>query len=211
MSYMDPALTQFYRLIRRPSISGLMTARVCSKFFSRVLIVEPEAWTCTDEGLSDDSRPKQPQNGRKQNNRARVPQYISLHGYQAFSYLAVKEMFPDFDDEARKLDPSAIGPCDYNIHMGGRLLKAPYDAYHGELPKFAALSRPAYETLLRKLVNKHCDNIEFMTGAVSAVDLDASANRVRGVTVRFKDGVDAYESADLVIGSSLPICHPISF
>jgi hypothetical protein len=71
------------------SIAGLWTARVCADHFSRVVVVDPEVW---EEGTGEPRKHK----------RARVPQYTSLHGYQPFSLLALRKLFPTFDQEVQR-------------------------------------------------------------------------------------------------------------
>lgn len=199
------------------SVSGLMAARVCSNHFSRVLVVEPEEWTTTEDGLSDDSRDHITEDNKKPNPRSRVMQYISLHAYQAFSYMAMKAMFPAFDEEAAKIDPQAVGPCDMNAYIGGRILRAPYKAYKGILPRFIAISRPAYETLVRKLVNKYCDNVEFVNGTVTGIQIDVDGpsqglegagvgDRIQSVTIKTKDGLETKEPTLLLVDCTGPTC-----
>ncbi|KZT41427.1 hypothetical protein SISSUDRAFT_981801 [Sistotremastrum suecicum HHB10207 ss-3] len=197
------------------SVAGLLTARVCSAHFSRVLIVEPEGWTATAEGLSDEARLSKAENGKKPNIRTRVQQYTSLHSYQPFTYLALKEMFPDFEAEARKIDPAAIAPCDFQVHLGGRHLRPPLGFYKGTLPKFLTVSRPAYETLLRKLVKNNCDNVEFVTGTVTGINIDVdgpsqglegagTGDRIQSVVIRSKEGVETAEPALLLADCTGP-------
>ncbi|KZS95632.1 hypothetical protein SISNIDRAFT_483856 [Sistotremastrum niveocremeum HHB9708] len=203
-------------IIAGGSVAGLLAARVCSTHFARVLIVEPEAWTSTEEGLSDEARLAKAEHGKKPNTRSRVQQYTSVHSYQVFTYRALKEMFPDLETEALKIDPASIVPCDLQLHMSGRHMEAPYDFYDGKLPNFLSLSRPAYETLLRKLVRKNCDNVEFVIGTVTGMDIDVdgpsqglegagTGHRVQSVTIRSKDGVETTEPALLLIDCTGPV------
>lgn len=122
-------------------------------------------------------------------------------------------MFSDLETEALKIDPASIVPCDLQLHMSGKHMEAPYDFYNGKLPNFLSLSRPAYETLLRKLVRKNCDNVEFVIGTVTGMDVDVdgpsqglegagTGHRVQSVTIRSKDGVESTEPALLLIGKS---------
>jgi len=55
------------------SVAGLMTARVCHDHFERVLIIEPEAWLFTDDGMPT-------QAWTQKNKRTRVMQYRSAQG-----------------------------------------------------------------------------------------------------------------------------------
>jgi len=73
----------------RRSIAGLMTARVCSAHFKRVIIVEPETWALSDEARQvaapapTDTR-EVIRDGVAYNTlahkRTRIAQYSSVHG-----------------------------------------------------------------------------------------------------------------------------------
>lgn len=62
------------------SIAGLWTARVCADHFEDVVVVEPEAWLATDDGVT----PIYDENGDEIKNAAKFPrtrviQYHGLH------------------------------------------------------------------------------------------------------------------------------------
>jgi hypothetical protein len=80
------------------SIAGLLAARVCADHFSKVIIVDPEAWLATEDGLRDDHR-QQGEDYLNSRKRSRVPQYTSLHVYQPFSLMALRKLFPNFNRE----------------------------------------------------------------------------------------------------------------
>ncbi|KZT31770.1 hypothetical protein SISSUDRAFT_1056272 [Sistotremastrum suecicum HHB10207 ss-3] len=192
------------------SIAGLLAARVCSNHFTRVVIVEPEAWLSTTAGLAHDPRVGEGVDGMKPNPRTRVMQYNSMHNYHIYTYLALKEMFPDFEDEVRKIDPDAIARPDINVLVGGRRLSVPDSCYQGASSMHLSIGRPTYETLLRKLVRRNCDNVEFATGIVTGFQVagkqgpDSTRQRVRSVTIRSKDGAETTEPALLLIDCTGP-------
>ena len=70
----------------RRSIGGLLTARVCADHFERVVVVEPEAWTFTDEArdpprdIVRDVEKDSTKYRTVQSSRSRVYQYGSIHG-----------------------------------------------------------------------------------------------------------------------------------
>ena len=69
----------------------------------------------------------------------------------------------------------------------------------GALPDVIVASRPALETLLRKLVRESpdCSNIEFLTGIVTgAVPSKATPNRLEGVQVR----LEGQKESQIIIG-----------
>ncbi|KZT32362.1 hypothetical protein SISSUDRAFT_1066990 [Sistotremastrum suecicum HHB10207 ss-3] len=170
------------------SIAGLLTAKVCSNHFSRVLIVEPEGWLSTAAGTFDDKNSTKEGNGKKPNPRTRVQQYIAFHNYHVLTLLGLNRLFPSFEAEARKLDPIAIIPAD------------------GDLPKMLSVARPSYETLLRKFVRNECHNVEFVAGTVTGINLDAShqvaglSRRVQSVNIRSQDGIETTEPVVLIAG-----------
>jgi hypothetical protein len=93
-------IQQLYWLYVHPphSIAGLLTARVCADHFSKVIIIDPEAWLITEEGMRDRHR-QQGSDYMASRKRSRVPQYTSLHLYQPFSLMALRKLFPNFDRE----------------------------------------------------------------------------------------------------------------
>ncbi|KZS95627.1 hypothetical protein SISNIDRAFT_408595 [Sistotremastrum niveocremeum HHB9708] len=192
------------------SIAGLLTAKVCSNHFSRVLVVEPEGWLSTAAGTVDDTYFTKEGNGKKPNPRTRVQQYISLHNYHVLTLLGLNQMFPSFEAESRKIDPDAIISGDVKFHFNGKPMKAPLEFYKGNLPKLLSVARPSYETLLRKFVRKECENVEFIVGTVTGINSDPShqadgfGRRVRSVNIRSKDGVETTEPVLLVVDCTGP-------
>ncbi|KZS94231.1 hypothetical protein SISNIDRAFT_549413 [Sistotremastrum niveocremeum HHB9708] len=187
------------------SIGGLLTARICSTHFSRVIVVEPEAWLSTKAGISHDV-PESKGDGKKPNPRARVMQYNAIHNYHVYTLYALRELFPNFDAEARKIDPDAIASSDIKLYVGGRHLKAPHGFYKGDFPMHFSVNRHTYETLLRKLVKRDCDNIEYVTGTVVGINTITSStrDRVESAIIRSKDGVETIEPTLLVVDCTGP-------
>lgn len=60
-------------VIAGASFAGLWTACVCSDHFEDVVVIEPDAWVCTEEGMKIPVE-------LPAMKRARVAQYNSLHG-----------------------------------------------------------------------------------------------------------------------------------
>lgn len=60
-------------VIAGASFAGLWTACVCSDHFEDVVVIEPDAWVCTEEGIRTPVE-------LPVTKRARVAQYNSLHG-----------------------------------------------------------------------------------------------------------------------------------
>lgn len=103
-------------VIAGASFAGLWTACVCSDHFEDVVVIEPDAWVCTDEGTKT---PVKVPSSR----RAHVAQYNSLHGqnflsmldcemkekdfltgYQMFALIALRKFFPSWDDQVEAED-----------------------------------------------------------------------------------------------------------
>ncbi len=60
-------------VIAGASFAGLWTACICSDHFEHVVVIEPDAWVCTEEGIRTPVE-------LPVTKRARVAQYNSLHG-----------------------------------------------------------------------------------------------------------------------------------
>lgn len=107
------------------SFAGLFTARVCADHFSRVIVVEPDAFTFTEEAKSGApfvSRTINDKTGPYKtlaHKRSRVYQYASTHGatglllvqrsvtdamhavVQVLLTRFLRAVFPDFDSRAK--------------------------------------------------------------------------------------------------------------
>ncbi|KAF8150617.1 hypothetical protein B0H34DRAFT_801557 [Crassisporium funariophilum] len=162
------------------SISGLLIARVCHDHFERVLIVEPESWLFTRDGMLT-------QAWTQKNKRTRVMQYRSAQGaIQIMGFLGFKRLFPSLEDECLASDIRIL-PADYKQRVRGKVAPAPYNYFKGNIPKTAYWARPGVETLLRRLVlgQGKYPNIYTISGTVTAVHADPlDCSRIQKVTVR---------------------------
>ncbi|KAF8507736.1 hypothetical protein JB92DRAFT_3098220 [Gautieria morchelliformis] len=198
------------------SIAGLLSARVCANHFEHVIMVEPEEWVTTPEGLvdhpADSSAPK----------RARVSQFTSFHSFQTFLTLALRKLFPTFDHELAKVG-SLLVSGNPNVHISGLGVKPPWD--HHPVHDYQMnmnLSRAAFEPFLRRLVLDTCHNVEYMTGTVTGfvrgesapvryekpVGMESSdtiptATPVAAVRIRSRDGEENILPAALVVGPAI--------
>lgn len=70
---------------------------MCSNHFQKVVIIEPEEWVTTEDGLRDRHR----DNGSKLpvQKRSRVAQYVAVHAFHAFITLTLGRLFPDTERE----------------------------------------------------------------------------------------------------------------
>ncbi|KAF8806732.1 hypothetical protein BYT27DRAFT_7190377 [Phlegmacium glaucopus] len=173
------------------SISGLITARVCHDHFERVLIVEPEAWLFTDDGMPTHA-------WTQKNKRTRVMQYRSGQGpIQRMGFLGLKKLFPSLEKECLASDIRIL-PADFKQNMRGKLIPEPYKSFKGKLPETSHWSRAGVESLLRRLVlgQQRYPNIETMVGTVTAVHPDPTdPSRIQKVSVRTADGIQNVEAS----------------
>ncbi|KAF8806731.1 hypothetical protein BYT27DRAFT_6607012 [Phlegmacium glaucopus] len=172
------------------SISGLITARVCHDHFERVLIVEPEAWLFTDDGMPT-------QAWTQKNKRTRVMQYRSGQGpIQRMGFLGLKRLFPSFEKECLASDIRIL-PADWKQNARGKSVPEPYKSFKGKLPETAYWCRAGVESLLRRLVlgQQKYPNIETMIGTVTAIHADPTdSSRIQKVSVRTADGIQNVEA-----------------
>ncbi|KIM89717.1 hypothetical protein PILCRDRAFT_194199 [Piloderma croceum F 1598] len=176
------------------SIAGLLTARVCADHFSKVIIVDPEAWLVTEEGMRDHHR-QQGSDYMASRKRSRVPQYTSMHLYQPFSLMALRKLFPNFDRELEGC--GFLDSGDPGLRISGIPVLFPTG-----IPQTIWMTRPAYETLLRRLVLSTCSNVEFITGSVTSLQ-PASTSWESVAYVSFRTASDAETlqvPAALVVG-----------
>ncbi|KIY49046.1 hypothetical protein FISHEDRAFT_42132 [Fistulina hepatica ATCC 64428] len=176
------------------SITGLITARVCHDFFERVLIIEPEAWVGTPDGLIEKA-------WEHKNSRGRVMQWNSLHACQGFVYRGLCALLPNFTQEATKSGINIL-PGDFGYTFSGALSIIPWKKYGKDKPMTLYTSRPGFETLIRRLVlnKKNFPRIEQMAGTVTGIIPDPNnKSRIGKVAVRTEEGneeVDAMLVAD---------------
>ncbi|KAI5117976.1 hypothetical protein M0805_004909 [Coniferiporia weirii] len=184
------------------SFAGLWTARILSDHFEDVLVVEPEAWLETPEGRAAmyDEKGAELGSGRA-HARPRVQQYNTAHALQPMSYKALKHLFPNLDEEVKKVD-GRIGDADFNIHFsGGQIMQPPKDGQRTDdrLQNFF-LSRDAYERLLRRLVMESSSRIRWLAGTVSGVNTPEEDTRsLSSVVIRLPDGSERTVPAAMVI------------
>ncbi|KLO08763.1 hypothetical protein SCHPADRAFT_595212 [Schizopora paradoxa] len=184
------------------SIAGLWSARVCADHFEDVVIVEPEAWLATDDGVS----PIYDENGNEIKNaakfpRTRVVQYHGLHYLQFFTLKALRHFFPNFDSELRKRD-GRIGEANCGIGTCmGDFYRSPNVSYSkGDCPEIFFCSREGYERLLRHLVVESSNRIRRVAGTVTALNKEGSGKtRVKNVSVSQPDGDNLEIPAALVV------------
>lgn len=67
------------------SIAGLWAARVCLDHFDEVIIIEPEAWLATEQGITAIINQDGEYKGNR-HDRSRVLQYNAGHGEQLFFF-----------------------------------------------------------------------------------------------------------------------------
>ncbi|KAF7794180.1 hypothetical protein EIP86_005311 [Pleurotus ostreatoroseus] len=160
------------------SISGLLTARVCSDHFTDVLIIDPE--------LSEVERSKP---------SARIAQYDSLHGYLTFVYEGMRRLWPNFESELAKAG-GHVAPGDVKPYFGGVLLPAPYAEYESKdqsLPDTMYIRRPQLENLLRRLILGRPSNVRTLVGSVRGLEVDRGSHAsVSSVVVRKPDGEEVH-------------------
>ncbi|KLO08762.1 hypothetical protein SCHPADRAFT_944175 [Schizopora paradoxa] len=188
------------------SIAGLWTARICADHFEDVLIVEPEAWLATEDGIA----PVFDENGDRikltpEHQRTRLHQVFGAHVFQILTLTVLRHLFPNFDEELLKRN-GRIGPMEMNVYSSaGLLYRSPKIMYpNGNVPEMFFCSRDAYERLLRHLVVESSNRIRRMAGtAVGLKTDDMDVTSVKSVTVSPSDGSKTVDiSAALVVDCS---------
>ncbi|KAG9013578.1 hypothetical protein FRB94_001683 [Tulasnella sp. JGI-2019a] len=170
------------------SVAGLFAARVCTDHFTSVVVVEPETWlnTTESESLPEPQYRISHDNVRNLiNPRARVMQYTQQHVYQAPSLTILRSLFPEVEEEAALLGATPQ-PADFKFMPSGITLPVPYEEYEEKtMPKAIFLTRGGFETLLRKLVVKHCPQVQFINGTVTEITPSAADRMVvESVTIQ---------------------------
>lgn len=162
------------------SMGGLLAARALSKHFERVIVVERDVL---------------PQGAEL---RKGVPQCAHAHGLLASGYRVMDGYFPGMLDELEALGaPRGDVVGDFLWFQYGRWKWR----HRAGLPGIT-VSRPCLEAAVRRRT-KALANVTFVEGADGLTPaLDASANRVTGLTVRRKGDVEERLDADLVVDAS---------
>ncbi|KAH7107047.1 hypothetical protein BKA62DRAFT_798795 [Auriculariales sp. MPI-PUGE-AT-0066] len=175
------------------SFAGLFTARICASHFDKVVVIEPEGWTFTDEAVSGaphatrlvDDQTHEPYH-TVAHSRSRVYQYLSVHLYQVFLTRFLRAIFPTFDASAKRRG-ARFTAGDPMAHIGGRRVLfsrgSPKSDYNNE---GLFLSRRTLETLVRRLVKATCSNVHFVNGTVMNFTLGADS-AIQGVVIRTAD------------------------
>lgn len=173
------------------SIAGLWAARICADHFEDVLIVEPEAWLATDDGFA----PVFDENGDKlesapAHQRTRLHQYFGAHLFQILSFMALRHIFPNFDEELQKRD-GKIGNMELSVYSSaGPFYRSPKVMYpDGNVPEMFFCSRDGYERLLRFLVVGSSNRIRRMAGTAVGIETDDNDfEKINFVNVAPSDG-----------------------
>ncbi|KAF8510624.1 hypothetical protein JB92DRAFT_2831512 [Gautieria morchelliformis] len=165
------------------SVAGLITARVCSNHFEKVVMIEPEEWvTAVGSGVKDEG-------GQKSENpppkRSRIAQYGAFHAYHAIMTVILRRLFPQVEHELGR--------------EGARRYP------RGSLPRVILASRAAFETTLRRMVLTTCPNVSYHAGSViGLVRSESPTNRLAGVKLRTVVGEEQHISALLVVDCTGP-------
>lgn len=70
----------------------------------------------------------------------------------------------------------------------------------GVYPKVMNMSRPAFETTLRRLVLETCKGVQYFHGTITGLLYDETLNRVSGVSVKLPSGETIELEATFVVG-----------
>ncbi|GJJ12742.1 hypothetical protein Clacol_006987 [Clathrus columnatus] len=173
------------------SISGLLAARVCSDHFQDVVMVEAEDWITTPSGYIGSHRKE-----LAPHKRSHVAQYKAAHIYQPFLVTALLRWFPNFIGECQRLGGRVL-PYKPSISLAGKFFATP--TYPDFVPPSMNISRPGFETLLRKLVLTSCPNVRYVSGTVTGLIQAQSSNAIAGVRIR-NTGEESILLASLIIG-----------
>ncbi|KAF8577656.1 hypothetical protein K439DRAFT_1396440 [Ramaria rubella] len=185
------------------SLAGLFTARACSDHFENVLIIEPEEWLLTNEGVVDRHREKATTDASIPK-RSRVPHYIALHAYQPPTTWALRRWFANLDLEVYRTG-GRIFTGEYGFHMSGIPAVTPVHKYHpGGLPPMLIQSRPLFETMVRRLLRNTCDNVKQVAGTVIGLVRDSHNSNEVSVRMRSPTGEESTFPATLVIDCTGP-------
>ncbi|EJD37347.1 hypothetical protein AURDEDRAFT_173621 [Auricularia subglabra TFB-10046 SS5] len=174
------------KLIADVPIGGLFAARICADHFEKVIVVEPEAWTFTDEARQPanfDTREVKTSTGiynTWNHKRSRVYQYSAVHFYQALLLRFARRLFPGFDSIAKSWG-DLIRPLDVTLCLSGHLMRP-----HSYVETIIA-PRRNIEPLIRKVVLEGTPEIEIIHGTVTRYQLSSDGS-VNVVNVRLGNG-----------------------
>ncbi|CAE6469184.1 unnamed protein product [Rhizoctonia solani] len=142
------------------SMAGLATAVVCSKFFERVIIIEPDSMS--------------------ELKRTRVAQAEQIHGLQAVALQILRGMMPSFDNKLYEHGGRIL-------ESNGQLQLGPTNISFkpGSLPDTLFISRLSLERILREYV-QNIPTIEIVQGSVTGIIPDITGRCIERVTMQTK-------------------------
>lgn len=188
------------------SIAGLFAAKVCANHFEKVVIVEPEEWVAiqSDKGL--DSGP------RKTNTlkRARVAQYTAFHHYHLLVTSVMREMFGSQNlDKAVRSVGGRLATYRPVLWLSGSPMFPPSGLSHASadgsvVPPVMSLTRPTFETLLRRLVLRACKEVQYFHGTVTGLIHEENNNKISGVNIKLPNGDRVGLQGNIVIDATGP-------
>ncbi|KIJ34442.1 hypothetical protein M422DRAFT_263396 [Sphaerobolus stellatus SS14] len=173
------------------SISGLLSAKICSDHFDDVIIIEPEEWLLSDQGLYP--QPEKAMDKKTMiNPRARIPQWFVAQAFHPTLAIVLSKLFPgDLEKEVARAGGKIV-PWEVIILRAGKALPWIPEPDMITIP----VTRAAYEAIIRRLVLK-TPNIKQMSGR--AVGLVGSHGKITGVKRRTTDNQEDVISASLVV------------
>lgn len=178
------------------SIAGLFAARVCANHFEKVLIVEPEEWVAVGKKGLEDHR------GSYSPKRSRVAQYTAYHHFQPLITSAMRQMFGSqrFEQALRDVGARLATRCSVFWVTGIPALPPP--GPKNTYPPVMNLTRPVFETMLRRLVLQTCKGVQYLNGFVSGLIYDDNSEKITGVFIKSPDGCSTTVKGDLVIDAT---------
>lgn len=84
--------------------------------------------------------------------------------------------------------------------FGGIINQQPYERDDPECPQTLCVSRETFETLIRRLITKYCDNVEHVVGNIVGYQRGQD-NRLAGVRYHSTDGGEQVLPAGFVVGT----------
>ncbi|THU91062.1 hypothetical protein K435DRAFT_841195 [Dendrothele bispora CBS 962.96] len=180
------------------SIAGLLAARVCHDHFERVVVVEPEGWLSTEDGVQVES-------WEQKYKRARVIQYTSVHGNLAPVTDGLLRLFPNLEKECHR-SKIRFMPADFKLVFSGHKSLVPHEEFGVSFPRTIGTGRQGTETLIRRLTlnTKEYPNILQISGMVTGVRVDPKNPKfLESVQIQTEAGLKEIEVA-LVIDCTGP-------
>ncbi|GJJ16097.1 hypothetical protein Clacol_010376 [Clathrus columnatus] len=166
------------------SISGLLAAKACAAHFESVIVIEAEGWLSDSTATNLDKSYRDADFPHK---RSHVAQYYATHFFLSFLIKAMLKWFPNFSSEVKKKGGKIV-PQVFTTYISGIPLVLPKFASEEKVPRTVAITRPTFETILRKLVLESCPNLTYICGSVIGLVKDSTADDIRGVRIRKSTG-----------------------